>query len=72
MSLVRTTDVQCDGRGCQQWTHGTIGRGEAGKRALRAAAFAGWHRVKRDGRTVDLCPRCWSVRSSATDYLPAQ
>lgn len=69
MSLSVTTDVFCDGEGCNQWVEGVSGRSRAhGREARQLAARAGWRRVTienhppRHRQVLDLCPACLEAR----------
>lgn len=56
MSIIVTTDVNCDG--CNDWAEGVVGPKQSARMARATVAGRGWRRVKRDGRMVDLCPYC--------------
>lgn len=59
MSLMRTTDVQCDV--CGNWAHGVTGTKCSAQRAREAAKSAGYYRVLVKApvnRSLDLCPDC--------------
>jgi uncharacterized Zn finger protein (UPF0148 family) len=56
VSITITTDVFCDV--CGDWVDGVSSTKPLPKKALSAAKRDGWIRVKRDGKTIDVCPKC--------------
>lgn len=54
MSVTITTDIHCDGEGCDVWTRGTTGPRPGAHAARVAAQRAGWQIT----RKRDLCPAC--------------
>ena len=63
MSLTVTTDVFCD---CGDWTHGTVGSRIDAKAARASAKRAGWICTRRDGKLVDVCPKCQGKEKAET------
>jgi len=60
VTIVRSYSVFCDGDVCGQW-YGEITNTQHRSpvtETRRIASLAGWTRQQRDGRKVDLCPRC--------------
>jgi len=57
MSLVITTDVECDRTGCQTWVHGITSHTKSdGTTARQAARTQGWVRRRFGDQLFDLCP----------------
>lgn len=65
MSITITTDVFCDM--CSEWIHGATGPKPFPKRSRALAFSAGWGRLKRNGRTLDLCPTCLEDERQGSD-----
>lgn len=65
MSLLITTDIECDG--CKDWTHGDTGYEIRGRPARAEAARSGWARVKVGSVMADLCPKCQRALKEAED-----
>lgn len=56
MSASTDVTIWCDAEGCFEWA-----QGEAGWNASRVRGSlypSGWIRVRRDGRTIDVCSEC--------------
>lgn len=57
MTLIVSTDVQCEAPDCRDWIGGATAHGQVRAREARErAAAAGWVRRMVDGRLCDLCP----------------
>lgn len=54
MSIIVTTDIQCDGAGCLRWTDGVASTRIQIRLAREEARKVGWRHY--DGK--DLCPAC--------------
>lgn len=54
MSYTITTDIFCDGEGCDQWVAGPAGQAVDREGAKKVAKRAGWRLGKRE----HFCPRC--------------
>lgn len=63
MTITVSTDVFCDGEGCQRWVQGVTGRTSRSADARDRARKAGW--VCKPGR--DLCPTCAKLQQETPD-----
>lgn len=57
VTLQGSTGLTCQGGLCREF-FGTMGEDVSANEIRRRARNAGWTRKRRDGKLVDLCPKC--------------